>query len=133
MRVILDANVIIAAFATRGLCESVFELCIENHEIVSSEEIITDIREKLIEKIGLPTSLVDSIEDFLRNHVLIAEPNPLPPHICRDPDDVRVLGLIPACKAEMVVTGDNDLLVLMKFDNCPIVSPRQFWEFNRQK
>jgi predicted nucleic acid-binding protein len=34
MKIILDTNVIIAAFATRGLCSAVFELCLDRFEVV---------------------------------------------------------------------------------------------------
>jgi len=37
MRVLLDTNVILAAFASRGLANAVFELCLEKHEIIISE------------------------------------------------------------------------------------------------
>jgi len=37
MRVILDTNVILAAFASRGLADAVFELCLDKHEIIIGE------------------------------------------------------------------------------------------------
>ncbi len=40
MRIVLDANVVVAAFAARGLCESLFELCLGSHEIVLSERLL---------------------------------------------------------------------------------------------
>lgn len=44
MKIILDTNVIIAAFATHGLCHSIFELCIDRFEIYSSKEIIEEVK-----------------------------------------------------------------------------------------
>ena len=38
MRVVVDANVAIAAVAARGLCEAVFELCLERHEMEGTED-----------------------------------------------------------------------------------------------
>jgi hypothetical protein len=32
MKIVLDANVAVAAFAARGLCESLFEFCLSSHE-----------------------------------------------------------------------------------------------------
>ena len=37
MRIVLDANVVIAAFAARGLCEFVLELCLSEAETGLSE------------------------------------------------------------------------------------------------
>jgi predicted nucleic acid-binding protein len=43
VRVVLDANVVIAAAASRGLCESVFELCLERHELVCCDSLLQEI------------------------------------------------------------------------------------------
>jgi len=39
-----------------------------------------------------------------------------------------VLATALAGKADVIVTGDDDLLVLKRFRGIPIVSPRQFLE-----
>ena len=44
MRVVLDANFIVAAFAARGLCEAVFELCLDSHEIFMSKALLAEVR-----------------------------------------------------------------------------------------
>ena len=54
MKTILDTSVIIAAFASRGLCHAVFELCLDRCEIVLSEEILREVLMNLNRKIKLP-------------------------------------------------------------------------------
>jgi hypothetical protein len=44
---------------------------------------------------------------------------PLPQPVCRDPDDDEVLALATAAKADLVVSGDNDLLSLKSFPGHP--------------
>jgi len=128
MRVVLDSNVIIAAFATRGLCQSLFELCLEHHSILLSDELLEEIRRNLREKIKLPASKIGEIVSFLKAQATVVSPEPLPGKICRDPDDVKVLSLAVTGKADLIVTGDKDLLVLKVVQGIPIVSPRDFWE-----
>jgi len=65
MKIVLDANVIISAFAARGLCESIFELCLSEHEIVLSEDLLDEILRNLRLKINLPVSTLDDIGKFL--------------------------------------------------------------------
>ena len=36
MRLVLDTNVLISAFISRGLCTQVFEHCAKHHELVTS-------------------------------------------------------------------------------------------------
>jgi predicted nucleic acid-binding protein len=51
---------------------------------------------------------------------------PLPPKACRDPGDVKVLGVAVAASANFIVTGAKDLLVLKTYRDVPILSPRAF-------
>ena len=46
--------------------------------------------------------------------------------LCRDPDDDRYLELALSGKADRIITGDPDLLVLNPFENIPIITPREF-------
>ena len=45
--------------------------------------------------------------------------------MCRDPDDDEVLVLAIAAQADLIVSGDNDLLALQQFSGFPILSPAQ--------
>jgi putative PIN family toxin of toxin-antitoxin system len=126
MKIVLDANVIIAAFAARGLCESIMEVCLSEHEIVLSDDLLDEILRNLRLKIKLPTSIVDNIGELLREYSNISIPVPLPSDVCRDPDDIRILGLAVVSDADYIVTGDKDLLVLESFQGIPILNPRSF-------
>ena len=126
MKVILDANIVVAAFASRGLCESIFELCLDSHEVILSEHLLGEISKSLIKNIKLPKEVVDEIIELLRENATILSPNPLPPDTCRDPDDVNVLGLATSAAADCIVTVDKDLLVVKKFRAVPILTPRDF-------
>lgn len=48
--------------------------------------------------------------------------------ICRDPKDNKFLEVAVAGKADVIVSGDEDLLVLHPFEDIPIVQPRIFLE-----
>ena len=45
---------------------------------------------------------------------------------CRDPDDNAVLEAAVAAGADLIVSGDKDLLVLHPFEGIPIVGPADF-------
>jgi putative PIN family toxin of toxin-antitoxin system len=126
MKIVLDANVVIAAFAARGLCESIFELCLHRHQILLSKGLLEEIRQNLKRKIKLPQDIVDEISKLLVDHASMLEPAVLPSDICRDPNDVQVLGLAVSGQADFIVTGDQDLLVLKEFRGVSILTPRSF-------
>ncbi len=88
MKFVLDANVIIAAFAARGLCESIMEVCLSEHEIVLGDDLLDEILRNLRHKIKLPSGVVDNIGALLREHSTISIPVPLASDVCRDPDRI---------------------------------------------
>lgn len=133
MKIILDANVVVAAFASRGLCETIFELCLDSHDIVLSEHLLQEIRKNLVKKVKLPKTRADHIISFLRDSTLLVDPTELPTNVCRDPKDVPVLGLGLAAEADCIVTGDKDLLILKKFKSIPILTPRAFSNMIHEK
>ncbi|MFO5470502.1 MAG: putative toxin-antitoxin system toxin component, PIN family, partial [Dolichospermum sp.] len=46
--------------------------------------------------------------------------------VCRDPKDDKFLSLAIAGNANIIITGDEDLLVLKCYQNIPILSPKDF-------
>ena len=46
--------------------------------------------------------------------------------ICRDPEDNHILATASEAKADFIVTGDKDLLVLKSFRSIPIIKPKDF-------
>jgi putative PIN family toxin of toxin-antitoxin system len=132
MRVIVDANVAIAAVAARGLCEALLELCLERHQIILCEGLVEEIREKLIHKLKVPPPVVGEFIKTLTATAEIIEPTSVPRTICRDPDDVMLLGLAESGRADVIITGDKDLRVLKCHAAARILTPREFWELDKQ-
>ena len=131
MKVILDSNVIVAAFASRGLCSSLFEAALERTTIYISNQLLNEVSRVLSKKMKMPADNVAMILNYLKEYCILPEADKiiLPrKQVCRDRDDDHVLALAEACRARYIVTGDNDLLVLKKYGKTGIVSVRDFWE-----
>jgi putative PIN family toxin of toxin-antitoxin system len=132
VRVFLDTNVLVAAFATRGLCADVFRLVLAEHELLVSAALIEEVTRTLTKKIRVPDQVVREIVVFLRASASIVESAPeRPPIAVRDPDDVVILGEALSGGADVLVTGDKDLLVLGEVGALRILNPRGFWELVR--
>lgn len=129
MKVLLDANVVVAAYAAHGLCEVIFEVCLDAHDLLMSAELLDEIGKNLRKKIKLPARTVDSIIHHLQVNGMFHQPTSVETTACRDPKDLHILGLADAGDAECIVTGDQDLLVLRKYKSCKILTPRQFADF----
>ena len=133
MRILFDSNVLIAAYATRGLCQAVFEFCLVYHRIVISRDILEEVGKNLAVKIKLPAGRIQSILAYLKDHTEMTEAPVMDVPSCRDPKDVKILCAAAGAKADYLVTGDKDLLVLKEVHSIPILSPRNFWLRVRQE
>ncbi len=133
MRLVLDTNVIFAAFASRGLTHSVFELCIEKHIVIISEHILGELQRIFSKKLKLSQSNIDLIFKYLKEICILEDTIDVADTECRDKDDSKILGLAKNTKPDLIISGDKDLLVLKKFQEIPIISPREFWELQRIK
>ncbi|MFY9271235.1 MAG: putative toxin-antitoxin system toxin component, PIN family [Candidatus Manganitrophaceae bacterium] len=127
MRIVLDTNVIVAAFAGRGLCAEVFEVSITGHTLVISEHILAEVSGALIKKVKLPKQIAQSVIDYLRDAAEIVEPDLIDSSECRDKDDLAVIGTATRGDASFIVTGDTDLLTLKNCRGIDIITPREFW------
>ena len=131
MRVVLDANVLLAGVFTRGVCERVLDTCWENAPaivVVGSEHILGEFADNAETKFGVPPEQIVEAVESLRHRMELVEPSEVATDACRDADDLPVLGTATAGKADYLVTGDRDLLVLKSFQGIPIVSPREFYQ-----
>jgi predicted nucleic acid-binding protein len=70
---------------------------------------------------------------LLRSQMSVVQPAGLDMSICRDPDDVVVLGTAVAGGAVCIITGDKDLLVLEQCRGIDIVHPSAFAEYEARK
>ena len=127
MRVFVDTNVLVAAYATRGLCSDLLRLILAQHELVVSRQVLAELERALRDKIGLPEALIAEVLATLAVHLVETEPDLRSPIVLRDSDDEPILAAALAAGAAALVTGDADLLDAAPGAPLPILSPRAFW------
>ena len=133
MRVLLDTNVLVSAFATRGLCADLVRHVLLEHELMTGEVNLTELRRVLKTKLRVPKSTIDSIERLLRDQMIVPKPRKRSDVAVRDPADAWVLASALAAHADLLVTGDRDLLELSPQSPIRIVDPRGCWERLRRR
>lgn len=129
MKILFDTNVLIAAFIAHGASSEVFDHCLSEHDIFTSHWILDELEEKLTKKFRFHESKVKNIIKFVTANAKMVEPARLSENVCRDRDDDNVLAAGLKAKADCIVTGDKDLLILKSFRGIKIISPSDFWEF----
>jgi putative PIN family toxin of toxin-antitoxin system len=128
VRISLDSSVLIAAHISRaGVCAELLEDVLLHHDLVISEFILAELTRKLVEKFNYPRSEVGEVAAFLRRVSIVVEHAELPPDVCRDPNDVPVLGTAVAGECGLLISVDRDLLDMQAIQGIPIVRPGEYW------
>ncbi len=130
-RWVVDTNVLISALLWQGTPGKVFELAGEGDiQLVTSRVLLDELASTLakpklarfVEATGLRAT------DMLRNYRRLASTiavKPLAQAVSRDRDDDAVLACALAAHAAIIVTGDDDLLILGNFMKIPILTVAQ--------
>ncbi len=131
MRVVLDTNVVTSALLWRGTPYQLLQAIRQSPSIqlYTSAELLEELADVLSRPslAGRLAVIGRSAEDVLLDYisvVQIAEAPLLAQPVCRDPDDDAVLALGIAAQAELIVSGDKDLLVLVQHEGIPVVTAR---------
>jgi uncharacterized protein len=132
MRVVIDTNVWLSALLWGGQPNFILQL-VENKQIqaISSEEILNELTDifqksklqKRLNQLNFSAEAVTLIAKRLMTFVAI-EAIIIPE--LRDPKDQMILSTAITGNAEVVISGDKDLLVLHPFANISILSPQDF-------
>jgi uncharacterized protein len=133
VKVFVDANVLVSAAATRGLCADVLREILASHELVVSPQVLDEVKRVLRAKFGADPELVAEYVGFLEQDAVISLPGKLPDVVLRDKDDLPVLAAAISSRARLLVSGDNELLDMAEVEEVKIVSPRRFWEKLRSR
>jgi uncharacterized protein len=131
MRVVLDTNIVTSALLWRGVPYQLFQAIRQapSIQLYASAVLLQELADVLSRPslAGRLAVIGRSAEDVLLDYlsvVQIVEAPALAQPVCRDPDDDEVLALGVAAQAELIISGDKDLLVLGQYEGIPIVTAR---------
>ncbi|CAG1772383.1 hypothetical protein BAC2_02391 [uncultured bacterium] len=130
-RWVVDTNVLVSAFLWQGTPGRVIELAGEKEMQLFTSRVLLDELAATLAKKKLARHVVATgltADQRLANYRRIATQvtaRQLDAQVSRDADDDAVLACALAARADLVVTGDDDLLSLKRFNGIPIVTIAQ--------
>lgn len=134
MRVVIDTNVFVsAALKLRSIPALAVQIAEQNDTLLKSVATEQQLWDVLARPYFAPL-VAPTTRDWLRTLFATAELVPILETIvaCRDPTDDKFLEVAVNSRADMIVSGDADLLALHPFRNIPIVTPADFVNRRRQ-
>ena len=127
MRVVCDTNVLVAGVVAEGLCRDIVKRRLPRVDLVTSQVLLDELVRTLRRKFGTNPADVPLVAAY-RERATLVRPVPLARPVCRDRDDDAVLATALAGHPDIILTGDEDLLVLGEHQGIRILSPRHFVE-----
>ena len=127
VRAVVDTNVLLSGLFWRGRPHVLMEqLRAGTLTLISSPALLVELAEVMSRpkfQLILARSNTDPEQTLgeLRRLAEIIDPPPLPAPVSRDPSDDEVLALAAASQADLIITGDADLLTLGSHAGIPII------------
>ncbi|MCB8977161.1 MAG: putative toxin-antitoxin system toxin component, PIN family [Ardenticatenaceae bacterium] len=128
-RFVLDTNLIVsAALFKQSVTRQAFEKAITTGDILLSDALQAEVSEVLLRHefdryVSLETRL-RFLSGFISLSTVVEILERI--QVCRDPKDDMVLETAVNGQADIIITGDQDLLVLHPFRQIAVLSPRAF-------
>jgi putative PIN family toxin of toxin-antitoxin system len=128
-RVVVDTNALVSRLllpsSTPG---TAVRRAVDEAHLLVSEALLDELADVLARpKFDRYVSIADR-QEFLRLLGRVAELVPIVYRVraCRDPDDDKILEIAVNGAADLIVTGDRDLLALDPFRDISIISPARY-------
>jgi putative PIN family toxin of toxin-antitoxin system len=133
MRVLLDTNILVSyLLLPRGPIQTVVDAAISGaYELLMPEELLDELTQTIAARDSLRNRIPsDLLIEFINELKIISTEIPIIDveiqPITRDPKDDFLLAYALAGEADILVSGDDDLLVLGRVDNLSFLSPADF-------
>jgi putative PIN family toxin of toxin-antitoxin system len=124
--VVFDSGVWISAISRRGIPLTAITQGLENDVVVTCAELENEVVRIMKRKFGIdPEWTRQRLNEFFEKSVRVVVTGKLS-GICRDPKDDFILECAETGGADLIVTGDKDLLSLANYGRIEIVTPRQY-------
>jgi putative PIN family toxin of toxin-antitoxin system len=127
-RGVLDTNILVSAALLAGPPRKAFDKLLDSGTILISEPVILELADVLNRERFDRYVTYDARMRFLIGVLKVAELVEISETIeaCRDPKDDKLLELAVSGFADVLVTGDKDLLVLDPFRGIRIITPSAY-------
>lgn len=129
LRLVIDTNVLVSGIIKpKSLPANLVAYALREHNILQSPETLAElsavlgrrkfdrwtnreVRAEALYSLGILCELVGDVPNV---------------EVSRDPKDNMILAVAVGGKADLLVTGDSDLLVLGSYEGVAIITPRAF-------
>lgn len=134
MKAVLDTNVLVSGIFWQGPSRKVLELwAAEKIKVAVSPLILEEYKRLLAEmERKKPMGMAELWMTFIVRHSILVHPAG-EFRLCRDPDDDKFLHCAVSAGTKVLVSKDNDLLLLKKVSGVDILTPGKLLQMFHRK
>jgi putative PIN family toxin of toxin-antitoxin system len=128
-RIVVDTNVLVSRLLLPGSTPGrAVRKAVDTGQLLISDAAMAELAAVLARSKFDPYVTIGDRQEFIRLLGRVAERVPITytVHVCRDPKDNMLLELAVNGSADLIVTGDQDLLVLHVYQDIPIITPAAY-------
>jgi putative PIN family toxin of toxin-antitoxin system len=127
VRVVLDTDVLVSALHLRSrVAREVLSTVLSGeHHLLTGGALLAELESVLVDTFDWDSGPAHAARVQVEDVAELIHPESVP-RVCRDADDDEVLAGAQWGRADVVVTGDKDLLPLGEHAGARIVTPRAF-------
>jgi uncharacterized protein len=136
VKLVVDTNTLISGSLWAGPESQLLEQIAQGKaQLVTSPQLLAEfadvlLRPKFFHRVAARLTTAEDLARKLAQEATVVAPAELPlPTELRDPKDLPVLACAVAARANGIVSGDHDLLVLRTFQGIPIMTARESLQF----
>jgi uncharacterized protein len=131
MRLVLDTNVVASGLLWNGTPARLIDAAQSAEiEVFTSRVLLAELT-RILRRAKFAKAIAASrlsLDDLVLGYAEIAQlvqPTRIAPVVITDPDDDHVLACAIAARADLIISGDSDLLNLNSYQGIQIVSPSE--------
>lgn len=110
MRIMLDTNVLVSALAFPGVCAELLDVVLAEHHALVAQEALRELERVLTEKFAFPLHRAREAVAVVGDQATVVHATRPAAWPLRDPDDRWIVGAALDHGADILVTGDRDIL-----------------------
>ena len=127
MRVVFDTNIFVSALVISGSQaeKAVFSILDGADTLLLSKPILDELLSTLARKFSRDTEALSQVAVMLTEMAELVKPKSTAQVFKDDPDN-RILECAESGQADVIVTGDKEMLLLKQYQGIPLISLRDY-------
>ena len=128
VKCVVDTNVLISAALSKDAPFRILEHLIKNNALIFSKDTISELSSRITQSKFDKYVSAEDRETYINNLILSADLVIIDNLIqgCRDRDDDKFLETAVKGDARFIISGDQDLLTMHRFEGIDIVTVQEF-------